>query len=76
VKQPIRPIYLEDGKWGPAYIHAFWYGTMEKRPLSEFVHLRGQAKAPPGKVVISTNESCEHCETIIHAGVFFVYKTL
>src|SRR6266446_6803416 len=63
-KQSVRPIYLEDGKWGPAYIHALWYATIEKRPTSEFVHLKGQEKAPPGKVVISTGESCEHCETI------------
>jgi hypothetical protein len=76
VKQPIRPIYLEDGKWGPAYIHAFWYATLEKRPISEFVHLRGQQKAPPGKVVISTNETCDHCETIARSGVYYVFKTL
>jgi len=76
LNQPERPIYLEDGKWGPAYIHAMWYATIEKRPKSEFVHLRGQDKAPPGKVVISTNDSCDQCATIARIGVFHVFKTL
>lgn len=76
-KQPLRPIYLDDGKWGPAYIHALWYATMEKRPISEFVHLTAGAKPPPpGKVVISTGEACQHCETITRSGVYHVYKTL
>ena len=75
-RQPARPIYLEDGKWGPAYIHALWYATLEKRPTSQFVHLAPEAKAPAGKVVISSAESCEHCETITRAGVYHVYKSL
>jgi hypothetical protein len=75
-KQSARPIYLEDGKWGPAYIHALWYATIEKRPRSEFVHLEPGAKAPPGKVVISTAEGCQHCEPIMTAGVYQVYKAL
>ena len=75
-KQSVRPIYLEDGKWGPAYIHALWYATIEKRPRSEFVHLEPGAKAPPGKVVISSAEGCQQCETIMAGGVYQVYKTL
>lgn len=75
-KQPIRPIYLEDGKWGPGYIHALWFATIEKRPKSEFVHLSAGSKPPPGKVVISSHEQCEHCETIARLGVYHIYKTL
>jgi hypothetical protein len=75
-KQPLRPIYLEDGKWGPAYIHAFWYATVEKRPTSQFVHLSQGIKPPPGVIVISSAEQCENCETIIRNGVYHVYKTL
>jgi 4-amino-4-deoxy-L-arabinose transferase-like glycosyltransferase len=75
-KQAARPIYLEDGMWGPAYIHALWYATVEKRPRSEFVHLEPGAKAPAGKIVISSAEGCQHCETIMHAGVYQVYKSL
>lgn len=75
-RQPARPIYLEDGKWGPAYIHALWYAAVEKRPRSEFVHLAPGAKAPAGKVVISSAESCQGCETIMRTGVYQVYKSL
>jgi hypothetical protein len=75
VRQPVRPIYLEDGKGGPAYIHALWYSTVEKRPRSEFVHLEPGAKAPSGKVVISTAEICQGCVTILTAGIYRVYKT-
>ena len=76
VRQPVRPIYLEDGKWGPAYIHAFWYATVEKRPRSEFVHLAPGTRPPAGKVVISSAESCQGCETIGKSGVYHVYKSL
>ena len=75
-RQPARPIYLEDGKWGPAYIHALWYATVEKRPTSQFVHLAPGAKPPAGKIVISSAEGCQHCETITRAGVYHVYKSL
>jgi hypothetical protein len=75
-KQPARPIYLEDGKWGPAYIHALWYATLEKRPTSEFVHLAAGVKPPAGAIVISAADICEHCEPISHPGVYLVYKTL
>ena len=76
IKQPVRPIYLEDGKWGPAYIHALWYATVEKRPTSEFVHLAPGARAPTGKVVISSAEGCQRCQTIMNSGVYQVYKAL
>ena len=76
IKQPSRPIYLEDGKWGPAYIHALWYATLEKRPTSEFVHLAPGVKPPPGGIVISAADSCEHCQTIQHPGVYLVYRAL
>ena len=76
IKQPLRPIYLEDGKWGPGYIHALWYAAMEKRPASEFVHLHDGERAPSDKVVISSSETCERCQSITHSGVYHVYKTL
>lgn len=76
IRQPVRPIYLEDGKWGPAYIHALWYATVEKRPTSQFVHLAFGERAPAGMVVISSADNCEDCETIARAGVYHVYKSL
>jgi hypothetical protein len=75
-KQAARPIYLEDGNWGPAYIHALWYATVEKRPRSEFVHLEPGAKAPAGKIVISSEEVCQQCEIITRSGTYSVYKAL
>ena len=74
VAQPTRPIYLQDGKWGPAYIHALWYATIEGRPKSEFVHLPDRGKAPRGSVVISSAENCQNCEIIKRNGVYFVYR--
>jgi 4-amino-4-deoxy-L-arabinose transferase-like glycosyltransferase len=76
VKQPARPIYLEDGKWGPAYIHALWYATLENRPISQFVRLKAGTKPPAGAIVISSADTCEHCQTIQHPGVYLVYKAL
>ena len=76
VRQPTRPIYLEDGKGGPAYIHALWYAVVEKRPSSEFIHLAAGAKPPAGKIVISSAENCQSCQTIARSGIYHVYKTL
>ena len=75
-RQPVRPIYLEDGRWGPAYIHALWYAVLERRPTSEFVHLKPGASAPPGKIVITSGDGCHHCETLMRSGVYQVYKSL
>jgi 4-amino-4-deoxy-L-arabinose transferase-like glycosyltransferase len=75
-RQPARPIYLEDGKSGPAYIHALWYAIVEKRPTSQFVRLTPGVKPPPGKIVISSAESCQACQTLARSGVYHVYKSL
>jgi hypothetical protein len=75
-RQPSRPIYLEDGRWGPAYIHAFWYAILEKRPNSEFVHLKPGTRPPPGAIVISSADDCQGCETIMRSYVYQVYKAL
>jgi hypothetical protein len=74
--QPVRPIYLQDGFWGPGYIHALWYAAVEKRPRSEFVHLLWGAKPPSGAVVISSDQDCQNCTPINRSGLFFVYKVL
>ena len=74
IAQPTRPIYLQDGKWGPGYMHAMWYSTIEGRPRSEFVHLPDRGKAPRGSVVISSAENCQNCEIIKRSGVYLVYR--
>jgi hypothetical protein len=78
VAQPSRPIYLIDGYYGPAYMHAFWYATVEGRPTSEFVHLADAAKhpSPPiGGVVISSDQNCQKCEIIKRSGVYLLYRS-
>ncbi len=76
VAQPSRPIYLLDNYWGPAYIHFFWYATVEGRDTKEFIHLTYGKKAPVGSVVISSERSCTDCEMIKKAGVFLFYRQL
>ena len=76
VRQPTRPIYLEDGRWGPGYVHAFWYAAVEGRPRSEFANLKPGTRPPPGSVVISTTDNCDQCQPILRAGIFHVYKAL
>jgi hypothetical protein len=74
VAQPERPIYLEDGQWGPAYMAAYWYATVEGRPLSEFVRLADGAKPPPGAIVLSSNSDCTSCEVIKKSGGYELYR--
>jgi hypothetical protein len=69
-----RPIYLENGYWGPAYMHAYWYATVEHRPLSEFVRLPNGAKPPAGAIVLSSNSDCQNCEVIQKSGAYELYR--
>jgi hypothetical protein len=75
VAQPARPIYLLDGYYGPAYVHAFWYATVEGRPTSEIVHLQAGAKPPPGAVVISSDQNCQNCDLIKRNGIYLLYRS-
>jgi hypothetical protein len=79
VAQPSRPIYLIDGSFGPASMHAFWYATVEGRSRSEFVYLGDAAKhpSPPiGGVVISSDsdKNCQKCQIIKRSGVYLLYR--
>jgi hypothetical protein len=74
VAQPQRPIYLENGMWGPAYMDAYWYATVERRPLSEFIRLPDGAKPPPGAIVLSSNSDCQNCEIIQKSGFYELYR--
>jgi hypothetical protein len=75
VAQPQRPIYLENGRWGPAYIHAYWYATVEGRPISEFVRLPDGARPPSGAIVLSSNSECQNCQAIQKSGCYLLYRT-
>jgi hypothetical protein len=74
VARPERPIYLENGRWGPAYMDAFWYATVEGRSISEFVRLPEGVKPPPGAFVLSSNSDCRNCEVIRKSGVYLLYR--
>jgi hypothetical protein len=74
VAQPQRPIYLENGQWGPAYMDAYWYATAEGRPLSEFIRLPDGAKPPRGAIVLSSNSDCQNCEIIQKSGLYELYR--
>jgi hypothetical protein len=74
VAQSERPIYLENGRGGPLYMDAYWYATVEDRPLSEFVRLADGAKPPPGAIVLSSNSDCTSCEVIKKSGGYELYR--
>ena len=79
VAQPSRPIYLIDGAFGPASMHAYWYAAMEGRSTSEFVFLGDAMRhpSPPiGGVVISSDlrEACGKCQIIKQSGVYLLYR--
>jgi 4-amino-4-deoxy-L-arabinose transferase-like glycosyltransferase len=75
VTQPLRPIYLVDAYWGPAYIHSFWYATLEGREKGEFVHQPYGVRPPSGAIVISTEQTCSNCEIIRKNGDYLLYRT-
>lgn len=74
VARPERPIYLENGMWGPAYMDAYWYATVEGRPISEFVRLPDRAKPPSGAIVLSSNSDCQNCQAIQKSGCYLLYR--
>jgi hypothetical protein len=74
VARPERPIYLENGQWGPAYMDAYWYATVEGRPLSQFIRLPDGAKPPSGAIVLSSNSDCQNCEVIKKYLQYELYK--
>jgi 4-amino-4-deoxy-L-arabinose transferase-like glycosyltransferase len=74
VAQPERPIYLENGQWGPAYMDAFWYATVEGRPISEFVRLPAGTRPPSGAIVLSSNSECQNCQAIQKSGCYLLYR--
>ncbi len=74
VARPDRPIYLVDAYWGPAYIHSYWYATIEGRNTSEFVHQPHRVRAPAGSLVISTEQVCADCDLLMKRGDYLLYK--
>jgi hypothetical protein len=69
----IRPVYLVDGSQ-PAYVHALWYATVEGRSRDQFIHLNEGVPAPPGAIVISSEERCLNCMVIKKSGDYMLYR--
>lgn len=74
VAQPKRPIYLVDNYWGPAYMHSFWYATLEGRSTAEFIHQPDGVRPPAGVIVISTERNCTDCTLISRTGDYLLYQ--
>jgi len=74
--QRARPIYLVDGYWGPAYIHAFWYATLQGKSTSEFIHVDYGKRPPPGALVISSEDKCTNCQIIFSREIYMLYRAL
>jgi hypothetical protein len=53
---------------------AYWYATVEGRPLSQFVRLTEGAKPPSGVIVLSSNSDCQNCEVIQKSGAYLLYR--
>jgi DNA-binding beta-propeller fold protein YncE len=73
VAQPMRPIYLVDGDYGPTYITGLWFAVQEGYPLSEFVHVPPGTRPPGDSLVLSSERQCSNCQVIERKGAFSVY---
>lgn len=69
----VRPVYLEDGVFGPAYIHGYWYGAILGVDRSNFVHLEPRELPPEGSIVLSSNDACSNCEIMSRQGNYILY---
>jgi 4-amino-4-deoxy-L-arabinose transferase-like glycosyltransferase len=68
-----RPIYLSDAYGIPGYIQAFWQATLQRVPLSNFVHLPVEDAPPPGSIVITTKDICSGCNILAESPPYTLY---
>lgn len=73
--QPERPILLQDGYYGPQYIHAFWYGTLKGLDLKDFVRIPSDEPPPPDSLVLSSAKTCTRCSIIFQEGDVMFYRS-
>ena len=71
-----RPIYLFDPPGNSGYIQAYWYAVLQGVDTSRLVHLPSNVAAPPGALVISTEEDCRNCKLIAKSINYTVYAVL
>lgn len=68
-----RPIYLADAPNIPGYIQAYWYATLHRLPLSDFILLRPGEPPPLDALVITTENSCPRCRIIATSDFYTLY---
>jgi hypothetical protein len=59
-----RPVYIDDAPSIPGYVQAFWYATLRGVPREAFRLLGPEEHAPPGSVVITTEEAPRGCRPL------------
>lgn len=69
-----RPIYLQDGFFGPSYIHAYWLGTIKGVDPNNFVHMSYGESPPPNSLVLSSDRKCTRCNVIFQDSGVIVYR--
>jgi len=67
------PIYVFDPPGNSGYIQTYWYAVLQGLNTSRFVHLPSNESAPPGAVVISSEEDCRNCKLIAKSINYTVY---
>jgi 4-amino-4-deoxy-L-arabinose transferase-like glycosyltransferase len=70
------PIYVFDPPGNSGYIQTYWYAVLQGIDPSRFVHLPSNVAAPPGALVISTEEDCRNCKVIAKSINYTVYAVL
>ncbi len=73
--RPERPIYLQDGFYGPQYIHALWYGTLKGLDLKQFIRIPSDDPPPPESLVLSSAKKCTRCSIVFQSRDVILYKT-
>jgi hypothetical protein len=68
-----NPIYIVDEPGKSGYIQVFWYGALQGLDPARLVRLPTGTSPPPGAVVISTEEDCDHCRLIARSINYTVY---
>lgn len=70
------PIYVFDPPGNSGYIQTYWYAVLQRIDTSRFVHLPNSETAPPGALVISTEEDCRNCRLLAKSINYTVYAVL
>jgi 4-amino-4-deoxy-L-arabinose transferase-like glycosyltransferase len=70
------PIYVFDPPGNSGYVQTYWQAVLQGIDTSKFVHLPSDAAAPPGALVISTEEDCRNCKLIAKSINYTVYAVL